>query len=49
MDFDTLKPKLVMVLGEQAFQNIVLATQLEETLKKLQEANNTISSQKGGK
>lgn len=50
MEFEKIKPKLVMVLGEQAFQNIILAAQLEETTQKLQEANKEITrlnSQKG--
>ncbi|WP_353853119.1 hypothetical protein [Dehalobacter restrictus] len=50
MEFDKLRPKLVMILGEQTFQNIILSAQLEETTQKLQEANKEITrlnSQKG--
>jgi hypothetical protein len=37
IDFNALRPKLVQVLGEQIFQNLLLTTQLEQMEKRIKD------------
>ena len=48
MDFEKIRPKIISVLGEQIFQNIILAAQLEETNKENRELKVELENMKGG-